>query len=72
MRGWCIIICRQVNYFELVSLGEHIIKYLLNDFGHKVSIVAEESTMKRFNGAGIDQTRLYVKKHCRGFIRAVL
>ena len=31
-------------------------------------IVAKESTMKRFNGADIDQTRLYVKNHCGTFI----
>ena len=35
-------------------------------------IIEEESTTKRFNGADIDHTRLYVKKNCGGFIRSVL
>ena len=28
--------------------------------------------MKRFNGADIDQTRLYAKNHCGAFIRSLL
>ena len=62
--GEDIIICRQVDDYSLASLCEHILKYLINEIGRKVRIVAEEITMKMLNGVDIDQIRLYVKKHC--------
>ena len=62
-RGEEINICRQVDEFSLFSMGEQILKYLLNELGRKVRIVAEESTMKRFNNSDIDHTILYFKNH---------
>ena len=53
-----IIICRQVHDFAHAYHNEHILKDLLDETVRKVRIVARESTMKRFNGADIDQTRL--------------
>ena len=53
-RGEDIIIFRQVDDIALASLGEQILKDLLNELARKVNIVAEESTTKRFNGADID------------------
>ena len=71
-RGEDIIIFIQVDEFVLYSLGEQILKYLINELGRKVSIVAEGNTMKRFNGDDIYQTRLCAKNNCGGFIRAVI
>ena len=52
-----IIICRKVYDFALASMGEQILKGLLNELGCKVGIVAEEINMKGFNGSDIDKTR---------------
>ena len=68
-KGEYIIICRQLDEFSLVFMGEQILKYILNFIGLKVRIVAEESTMKSVNCDDIDQTIIYVKNHCGMFIR---
>ena len=49
-------------------MGAQVIKDLLNGLVHKVIIVGEERTLKRFNVADIYQTILYVKNNCWAFI----
>ena len=49
-----------------------ILKYLLNKLVSIVRMAAEEINKNVFNGSDIDQTRLYVKKNCGKFIRALI
>ena len=53
--GWWIniIICRQVDDYALVSMGEKILK-ISNELPRKVRIIAEKTNMKRLNGTNID------------------
>ena len=49
-----------------------MLKYIINELGSKVRIVAEEVTMKRSIGDEIYHTILYVKEYYGKFIKLVL
>ena len=49
-----------------------VAKCLIYNISQKFNILAECKIMKRFNGAYIDNTGLYVNMNCRTYIKEVL
>ena len=67
-----VLICKQVDYFQIDSEHRETIDQVISQIGGRVRFIGNEGLMTKFNGANYVQSRDYIKMHCQSYIEKIL
>ena len=69
--GQRVLVCRQVDDLVVACADPALAKRLISTIGTKVDLSGHD-LLNKLNGVNVDQTRNYVKVHCRSYIDRLL
>ena len=67
-----VLICKQVDDFQIAAADSSTIECVINQIGGRVQFVGNKELMTQFNGACYLQTRDYIKMYCERYINKIL